>query len=270
MISFPNAKINLGLYITEKRKDGFHNILTGMVPFGLSDILEFVESDEDDFHCSGLETGASGRDNLVIKALHLLRAGYNIPPLSMHLHKVIPTGAGLGGGSSDAAFMLKMLDSSFSLNIGNDNLKTLASEIGSDCAFFIDNIPSIASGRGEQLEPFTGIDENLYIILLHPGFAVSTKEAYAGVVPARPGEDLRRLISLPVSDWKDRIVNQFEETVIKIHPKIRTLKELLYQAGAAYASMSGSGSSVFGVFTEKPDLKNVPTDMMIYSGRLTE
>ncbi|HYW94145.1 MAG TPA: 4-(cytidine 5'-diphospho)-2-C-methyl-D-erythritol kinase [Bacteroidales bacterium] len=268
MISFPNAKINLGLYITGKRTDGFHTIETVMLPCGPSDILEFVESDHDQLDTTGLETGAGSTDNLVMRTLDLLRLNFDIPPLHVHLHKSIPTGAGLGGGSSDAAFMLKTLNDHFSLGLNTEKLELYAARLGSDCTFFISNRPALATGRGEILTPVQTGSNNLHIVLLNPGLHVSTKEAYAGVVPAPPGEDIIATLSRPVTDWKNRLENQFEKTVFIIHPQIATLKKLLYAAGAAYASMSGSGSSVFGLFPGVPVLDNLPGEMIIYSGEL--
>ena len=200
MISFPNAKINLGLYITAKRTDGYHDIATVMVPCRPADILEFVEW-TDSLVCTGLETGACNADNLVIKALHLLREEHPIPPLAVHLHKAIPTGAGLGGGSSDAAYMLKTLDAAFNLGLGEEDSGS-GLRLGSDCAFFIDNRPALATGRGEILEPFPFLRQVLFMVLVNPGFPVSTKEAYAGVTPARPRDYIGHILSMPVKNGR--------------------------------------------------------------------
>jgi 4-diphosphocytidyl-2-C-methyl-D-erythritol kinase len=268
MIDFPNAKINLGLYITEKRTDGYHTIRTVMIPVQLTDILEFTENDKDELHCSGLSTGSVTDENLVMKALNLLRTNYEIPPLSIWLHKAIPTGAGLGGGSSDAAFMLKMLNSFYSLGLTATQMREFALMIGSDCAFFIGNQPALATGRGEILSPLEAGVEDLYIAVVNPGLHVSTKEAYAGIIPSQPEEDIRHIISLPVAEWPGRLENQFENTVFKVHPQIRSLKDQLYRAGAVYASMSGSGASVFGLFREEPEISLIPAEMVIYLGRM--
>ncbi len=268
MITFPNAKINLGLYITAKRNDGYHNIITAMIPCGLTDILEFVEAEQDSLNCSGLDSGASGSDNLVMQALYLLRSDFDIPMLRIHLHKVIPTGAGLGGGSSDAAYMLNMLNTSFDLGIENSKLKEYAARLGSDCAFFIDNRPVLATGRGEKLDPLEPFNTDLYLVLVNPGFPVSTREAYAGIIPALPESDLRETLSMPVTAWKGKLENQFEKTVFKKFPQIGRIKKELYEAGAVYAAMSGSGSTVFGIFTEEIPHASLPREMIIFKGKL--
>ncbi len=267
MISFPNAKINLGLYITGKRPDGFHNIETAMVPCGPEDILEFIVSGRDELHCTGLETGACNGENLVMKAVRILRNEHAIPPLKIHLHKVIPTGAGLGGGSSDAAFMLKSLDAFFNLAIGPEDLKTYASALGSDCAFFIENRPALATGRGEILEPFP-FPDRLFLVLANPGFPVSTKEAYAGIAPRVPELNIGNILSLDARQWKGRLENRFEENVFRLYPEIGGLKQKFYDSGAVYASMSGSGSSVFGLYKEESPAPGIPQNMIIYRGWL--
>ena len=266
MIDFPNAKINLGLYITSKRKDGYHNLETVMFPVGLTDILEFTESVEDRLNCSGLHTGSAAADNLVMKALQLLRITSDIPPLSIWLHKAIPTGAGLGGGSSDAAFMLKMLNTAYNLGFSVCQLMEYASELGSDCAFFIENRPALATGRGEILNPVNVNLEKFYLVLIHPGFPVSTKEAYSGVIPSKPEKNIAETISLPLREWKSSLYNHFENSVFNIYPEIAGLKEKLYRSGAVFASMSGSGSTVFGLFEEEPVLNTLPQEMIIFKG----
>ncbi len=268
MLCFPNAKINLGLYITAKRNDGYHDIITVMVPCGLSDILEFVRSDRDILTCTGLDTGACNEENLVMKALELLRSDHAIPPLHVHLHKVIPTGAGLGGGSADAAFMLQTLNSFFKLGITRQKLAGYAARLGSDCAFFIENKPALATGRGEKLEKINlPALEDHYLVLLNPGFPVSTREAYTGIIPEHPPADIKDLLAGPVESWKEQLTNQFEKTVFELHPTIRSLKDRLYQKGALYASMSGSGSTVFGIFRDEPQLSEFKNEV-IYKGKL--
>lgn len=248
MISFPNAKINLGLHVIRKRDDGFHDIETVFYPINMHDSLEILPAEE---HSLKLYGPALPRgENLVTKAYRLLYEKYDIPPIDVHLLKHIPTGSGLGGGSSDAAFTLLMLNEIFKLGISNTGLKKHAALLGSDCAFFVENKPAIASGRGEILEDIE-IDLSGYRIeLSHPGFHVSTPEAYGLVTAVDNRPSLREIISQPISEWKNNLLNDFEEPVFKKYPAIRAAKEELYDKGAVYAAMSGSGSSIFGLFPE--------------------
>ena len=253
MLVFPNAKINIGLNITEKRLDGFHNLETVFYPINLTDILEFVESkDKTIFQNTGLEINISNSDNLVLKAYYLLKENYKLPELNIHLHKIIPVGAGLGGGSSDAAFMLTALNTYFELQISDSDLEKYAQQLGSDCPFFIKNKPIFAEGTGNI---FTTVNLDLsdyYILIVKPDIHISTKEAFTGINPANPEFNLREISNLPVSDFKKTITNDFEETIFKIYPEIKQIKDDLYRAGALYAQMSGSGSAVFGIFALKP------------------
>ncbi len=257
MLLFPNAKINLGLYITEKRKDGFHNLETIFLPIGLSDVLEFVESDVFEFTSTGLSIDCSADDNIVVKAYELLKKDFNLPNISIHLHKIIPFGAGLGGGSSDASFMIKGLNDHFDLNLSLEDQKRYAGVIGSDCPFFIDNKPSIAFGRGDELTPIN-VDLNGYsIAIVNPEIHVSTAEAYSNVLIETPSIELKDLVNEPIELWRDSIKNNFEFNICKNHPRIEDVKKQLYDNGAIYASMSGSGSTVFGIFRDKPNLKTL-------------
>lgn len=251
MISFPKAKINLGLRVIGKRLDGYHDIETIFYPVGLSDALEFVllpgESD-DELVVTGLEIRTRPENNLVIKAVKALRSRCHFPVLKVHLHKVIPSGAGLGGGSSDAACMLKTINKYLQLNIDPEELKEIALEIGSDCPFFIDPVPSVARGRGEILKPIKAILEGYYIILLNPGISIATRDAYFNTRISIHETNLEQLILLSPSKWKKLVVNDFEDYAFKLYPVIENIKRSLYRSGAVYSSMSGSGASVYGIF----------------------
>jgi len=252
MIGFPNAKINIGLNITEKRSDGFHNLETVFSPVGWCDALEFVISDEVQFSTSGLPISGDPESNLVTRAYRLLQKDFSLPLLKIHLHKEIPFGAGLGGGSSDGAFMLSMLNQHFELNISGEKLEIYASKLGSDCPFFIRNKPVFASGRGELMEPVQINLNGWYLLLVKPPVEVSTAKAFQLVIPQKPAISIKSLIKLPVQEWKDKVVNQFELSVFPQFPEVAKVKQQLYDLGASYASMSGSGSCVFGLFRELP------------------
>lgn len=261
MITFPNAKINLGLNIVEKRADGYHNIETVFYPVGWKDILEIIPSERKLnrkrdvlFHSSGIKITGGVKKNTCIKAYELLKEKYALPPVEMHLHKIIPAGAGLGGGSSDAAFALSTLNTLFNIHIREDEMAKYASSIGADCAFFIRNKPVFAQGIGDEFEDIQVNLSGYSIVIIKPDVSVSTVLAYKNVVPKQPEYPIREVIRNPVSEWKKSLVNDFESTVFKKFPAIKHIKEQLYEAGALYASMSGSGSSVFGIFDEQPDL----------------
>lgn len=252
MISFPNAKINIGLNITEKRTDGFHNLETVFFPIGWSDALEIAESDKLQFTTSGISISGSPESNLVMKAYSLLQNDFALPPLKIHLHKQIPFGAGLGGGSADGAFMLQMLNKSFNLNLSMAKLLEYAAVLGSDCPFFILNKPAYATGRGELMNEINLNVNGMSLLLVKPPVEVSTARAFRDVVPQKPAISLSELINFPVQDWKNNIINQFESSVFSQYPEISNIKTQLYDMGAFYASMSGSGSCVFGLFNELP------------------
>ena len=238
--------------MVSKRPDGYHNLETVFYPIQLSDALEMVESKEEVLTTSGIFVDSQPEDNLVMKALHLLKKDFDLLHVQFHLHKNIPFGAGLGGGSSDAAFTLKMLNDYFSLRLNNEELKSYASQLGADCPFFIDNKPSFATGTGEQLQPIEFDLSNYKIVILKPAFSVSTSEAYKNITPQIPDFNLADLNRLPIEEWKNTVINDFEKSVFPIYPEIKTLKEMLYKLGAVYASMSGSGSAVFGIFRHLP------------------
>lgn len=272
MIVFPQAKINFGLRITEKRSDGYHNIETIFYPVGLRDALEFVISDDpskkDILTVTGINTGNNTEDNLVIKSVKKLREKHSIPNLRIHLHKVIPVGAGLGGGSSDAACFMKSLNRCYGLLIDEHNLKAIALDIGSDCPFFINCSPSVATGRGEILKPIRHFLEDYYLVLLNPGVGINTREAYENCRPDKPANSLLKLIDHPVSEWKELIKNDFEEFAFKKHPVIGEIKKELYNTGALFSLMSGSGSSVYGLFTEKPEISDDLRKSVIWEGMM--
>ncbi len=272
MIVFPNAKINIGLRITGKRPDGYHNIETVFYPVSLCDALEFVVPDrpieKDQLEVTGIDTGCEPDKNLVIKTLLRLREKNAFPFLKVHLHKVIPVGAGLAGGSSDAACLLKIVNRHFGLNIDTPVLRVMASDLGSDCAFFVDCVPSFASGRGEILTPVKTVLTGYYIVILNPGIGINTGEAYQNCQPAVPSTSLIKLIDLPVNEWKGIIINDFENFAFKKHPVLRDLKEQLYNSDALFSLMSGSGSSVYGIFSEKPDFPPKLKKYLIWEGRM--
>ncbi len=287
MITFPNAKINIGLNIVGKRLDGYHDIETIFFPVNLQDALEVTlkkpldssflrkkldagnllnlkmenkfHSDEEfsddlyDLHLLGDKIEGNPADNLVVKAYRLLAQDFDIPPVVIHLYKHIPSGAGLGGGSSDAAQMIALLNKRFGLKMKNNCMERYAAQLGSDCAFFIRNKPAFATGRGEQLTPIELSLHGYSIIIVKPDVFVSTAEAYANVTPAKPEVSLLDAVKKPVSQWKDVIVNDFEKSVFAKYPLLQQIKQDLYGLGAEYASMSGSGSALYGIFKKPID-----------------
>lgn len=263
MITFPCAKINLGLNVVGERADGFHDIETVFYPIPLTDALEIKYMGEEfpsavpcDLKVTGNVVDCDEQDNLVIRAYQLLAADYSLPRIHTHLVKRIPSQAGLGGGSSDAAYMIRLLDERFRLNIGIAEMERYAARLGSDCAFFITSEPMYATGRGEILEPADGPRGNLkgyYIAVVKPDLAVSTREAYQGVACRKPAKCCRDVVRQPIDTWREDLRNDFEESVFKIHPELATIKQRLYDAGAMYAQMSGSGSAIFGIFRNKPE-----------------
>ncbi len=257
MICFPNAKINLGLNIVSKRPDGYHNIETIFYPIGLKDALEVVPSKDKNpyrLFATGIDVGATTQNNLVTQALALLRAEKHIPHIDIHLLKAIPTGAGLGGGSSDAAFMLTLLNQTFALGYSHQELHQHAVRLGADCAFFLKNKPAFATGIGDRLEEIALSLNNYYLVVVKPNISVATKEAYAAIVPSQPAASLREIAKLPIEEWRTYMYNDFEAPIFKQHPAIGHIKQTLYSKGALYASMSGSGTAVYGFFDKKPTL----------------
>ncbi len=258
MIVFPNAKINIGLCVLSKRADGYHNIETALFPTDWRDILEIVVSKENKstFTLSGIPVDTATNENLVWKAFELLREKYDLPSVKIHLHKVIPFGAGLGGGSSDAAFALKILNELFELNISIQNLESFAAKLGSDCPYFIKNIPAIASGTGTELQPIAIKKITMHVLMVFPNTRVSSAEAYDNLHIRKPSGkiSIAEKIKTVVSKWKSLIKNDFEETVFGKYEKLREIKEMLYESGAIYASMSGSGSCLFGIYVHEVEI----------------
>jgi len=252
MVVFPNAKINIGLSIIKKRDDGFHNIESIFYPvFNLYDVLEIIESEELKFTSSGISIPGNLADNLCLKAYYLLKNDFDLPPVHIHLLKVIPIGAGLGGGSADAAFTLKLLNEKFKLNLSNGELINYARKLGSDCAFFIKNKPVYAFNKGDEFE---SIDLDLLdyeIKIEYPEIHIGTAEAYAGVTPQLSNIELKKIDVNHINDWKNWVKNDFENSIVVNHPEIKKLKEQFYFDGAVYASMTGSGSAVFGIFEKE-------------------
>jgi 4-diphosphocytidyl-2-C-methyl-D-erythritol kinase len=256
MITYPNAKINLGLNIVEKRPDGYHNLETIFYPINLQDALEVtkLENEESEYKLkvSGVPIEGEPENNLVIKAYRLLKKEFpEMGPIQIHMFKHIPTGAGLGGGSADAAFMIKLLNEKFNLNLSIEKMEEYAAILGADCAFFIQNKPVFASGIGNIFENINLSLKGYYIVLVKPDIFVSTKDAFAHITPMRPSQSLKEIICMPVETWRATMKNDFEESVFKKYPEIAAIKDKLYDMGAIYASMSGSGSSVFGIFREQ-------------------
>lgn len=261
MITFPNAKINLGLNIVEKRPDGYHNLETIFYPIPLQDALEITpwEGGERKYKLaqSGIQIAGDDENNLVVKAYKLLDSLYNLPPIEINLLKHIPSGAGLGGGSADAAFMLCMLNQHFQLNIPNEQLEVYAAQLGADCAFFVENKPTFAEGIGNIFSPIELSLKGYKLVLVKPDIFVSTRDAFAQIKPKRPTISLKEVAKMPIEAWKTYMVNDFEESVFPQFPAIADIKAKLYDMGAIYASMSGSGSSVFALFKGDATLPKV-------------
>lgn len=260
MITFPNAKINLGLNIVEKRPDGYHNLETIFYPINLQDALEVTRRENNDkeytLHISGSPLEGEPEDNLVVKAYKLLKKDYpGLLPVDIHMYKHIPAGAGLGGGSSDAACMIKLLNDKFSLGLSTERMEEYAVKLGADCAFFIRNKPVFATGIGNLFEPVELSLKGYNIILIKPDIFVSTRDAFAEIKPVRPAVSLKEIVKQPMETWKNSMKNDFEDSVFKKFPEIAAIKDELYDLGAVYAAMSGSGSSVYGIF--KAPIENV-------------
>ena len=250
MVTFPNCKINLGLNILQKREDGYHDIETVFYPVPVYDILEIISSSEDknQFHNTGFFAG-SPENNLCLKAFKLLKKDFQkLPEINMHLHKVIPLGAGLGGGSADAAFTLLLLNKKYKLNIPRQQLFEYALQLGSDCPFFLINQPCLAFGRGEILEPVKLSLSRYKLLVINPSIHINTKEIFKEIIPAIPAKKIKEIIQQPVSTWKEDLVNDFEKIVFPKYPQIKKIKENMYQHSAVYASMTGTGSTIFGIF----------------------
>ena len=272
MLVFPKAKINVGLRITGRRPDGYHDIETLFYPVGLCDALEIVrgpvESEKDILTMSGINIPGTPDDNIVLLSVRKLREAFPVPWLTIHLHKAIPAGAGLGGGSSDAASTLRTINRIFDLSIDTQKLKEIGATLGSDCPFFIETVPAFATGRGEILTPAPFLLNGYYIVLANPGIQAGTREAYAGCRPAVPETSLEELVNKPVKEWKDFVINDFEEILFPKYPVIKELKSAFYTSGAVFSSMSGSGSTVFGIYSEKPAIPENLAEYVIFEAPL--
>jgi 4-diphosphocytidyl-2-C-methyl-D-erythritol kinase len=252
MVTFPNCKINFGLNITGKRPDGYHDLETIFFPIAIKDVLEIITSDKTELTTTGNEIDVKPEENICLKAYQLLKKDFpELPAVKIHLHKTIPSGAGLGGGSADASFIVKMLNDKYHLGLSTEQLIRYGLQLGSDCPFFIINKACLATGRGEILEE-TKIDLSAYkILIINPGIHINTGWAFTQLTPALPAKSIKEIIQQPVSTWKAELKNDFEEQVCKQYPEIKSIKETLYNNGAIYAAMSGSGSTVFGLFEKE-------------------
>ena len=264
MICFPNAKINLGLQVVSRKPDGYHNIETIFYPIPFCDALEIVlsESNETTFTQTGILVDGNIEDNIVMKAFRLLEKDFDLPRIAIYLRKQIPLGAGLGGGSADAAFMLKLLNDFAGLGLSVEELEKYAGQLGADCPFFIRNSPVFAEGIGNIFTPVNVSLRDNYLVLIKPDIHISTKEAYNGINPKQPTSRLTEIIRLPVKEWKNYMVNDFEEGIFARYPIIREITQSLYDLGALYSSMSGSGSSVFGIFESNKKMSIFASEMI--------
>lgn len=260
MITFPDCKINLGLSVTGKRADGFHELESVFMHVPFTDVLEIIEDPQPaegtswTFDSSGLDVPGNPADNLVVKAYLLLRARFDLPAVKIYLHKVIPMGAGLGGGSSDAAYMLKLLMQKFNLPVTETELIDFAASLGSDCPFFLQPQTTFVTGRGEKMQPFPLNLSGYYLVIVNPGIHIKTAEAFNLIKPEIKKTDIREILMLPVKEWNGRLLNDFEMPVMAKYPEIKLIKEELYQAGAQYVSMTGTGSTVYGIFGDDVEL----------------
>lgn len=277
MITFPVAKINLGLNVVEKRADGYHNLQTVFYPVPIMDALEIVPmsdgfpSDVDcDLKVTNITIEGDEQRNLVVRAYHLLKADHpELPRVHAHLWKGIPTQAGMGGGSSDCGYMIRLLNETFDMGLSSEQMQQYAARLGADCAFFIESSACYAEGIGERLQPIDLDLSGWHIGVVRPDIPVPTKEAFSRIHPHYPALNCRDVVKQPVETWRDRLTNDFEESVFALHPEIGAVKEQLYKMGATYAAMSGSGSALFGLFKDEPDaLRQTFPDMFTFSGVL--
>lgn len=273
MLLLPPCKINLGLNIVRRRPDGYHDLETVFYPVPLCDNLEITEADPADapyrLTLRGFAVEGNPADNLIVRVYESMREKHDLPPIEIFLRKDIPMGAGLGGGSSDAAAMMRGLNEMFSLGLSDEEMEREVSRFGADCAFFIKARPAYATGIGDVLTPIPLTLKDKYLVLVKPDVHVSTREAYAGIVPSRPATPLIEAIKRPVSEWRDSVVNDFERSIFTLHPTLAAIKQTLYDMGALYAAMSGSGSTVFGIF-DRPaeEARKVFAGQFVYTCRL--
>jgi 4-diphosphocytidyl-2-C-methyl-D-erythritol kinase len=267
MVSFPPCKINLGLSVLSKRADGYHNLETCFFPIPWHDVLEAIPADTFMFTSSGNTIAGNPDENLCVKAYRLLKNEFDLDPVHIHLHKIIPSGAGLGGGSSDAAYTLRLLNDIFSLNLSHQVLMDYAARLGSDCAFFVQDKPMVGTGRGEKLKEISLSLNDKFFVVVKPNIHVSTADAFANIQPALTARSIEEIVlTYPISKWSEFLKNDFEETVFKKHPAIRLLKEELYSLGAAYAAMSGTGSAVYGIFDREVNVSHHFPAATIWTG----
>lgn len=269
MYVLPNCKINLGLYIVSRRPDGYHNLETAFYPVPLKDSLTIETASEESFTMAGIPVDGEARDNLVMRVYRSLKTEFGLPPLSVHLYKKIPLGAGLGGGSSDAAHMMMALNELFDLRLSTDDMERRLSTFGADCPFFVRNCPVLATGIGNEFAPLELSLKGKHVVLVKPDVFVSTREAYAGVTPCQPATPLARSLMQPIETWKTTVANDFERSVFKAHPELAAIKQTLYDMGALYAAMSGSGSTLFGLFDRPVDeAAKVFKDSFVFTSQL--
>ena len=268
MILYPNAKINIGLNIIEKRQDGYHNLESLFCPVPLTDKLEIIRSDRFSFMESGIKLDSDPKQNLVVKAYDILHKRYHLPPVTIKLHKSIPFGGGLGGGSSDASFCLSGLNRLFNLNIDDHQLAEISSDIGADCPFFIFNKPAIVSGIGDIIQPVNCNLKDYFLIMVKPDTGVPTPLAYKTITPVMPEKSISEILETPVNTWKYTLKNDFEESVFHAFPEFKAIKDKLYEKGAIYASMSGSGSTFYGLFDREVSLIESFREMFYFSSWL--
>jgi len=267
MVVFPNAKINLGLNIISKREDGYHELETCFYPVQWQEALEIIKARETQVTITGINIPGHG-DNIVFKAYNLLKTAFKLPPVQIHLHKSIPIGAGLGGGSADAAFTLSLLNKLFELGLSDEELMKYAVSLGADCPYFIKNKPMLATGIGEKLTEINLSLTGKYIVLVYPDIHISTKEAYGGITPKKKAMGIKSILEdKDITEWKHFLKNDFEDSLFETYTVLREIKQQLYEFGAAYASMSGSGSCMYGIFEESPKI-NFPDAYRIWTGNL--
>ena len=274
LLTFPNAKLNLGLYITARRPDGFHTLESVFVPLPWTDALEVLPApagkSETTLTLTGRPIPGDPETNLCRKAYELLKANFNLPPAQMHLHKVVPIGAGLGGGSADAAFALAALNRLFALNLSLEELLNYARRLGSDCAFFLENKSVLAVGKGDEFEPIELDLAGTAAVVIYPDLHISTAEAYAAIMPSQPRHELRVALAAPMRTWRATVSNDFEEALTPHYPVLAVVKKRLYDAGATYASLSGSGSAVYGLWPGQPQAPEVAAEpeWLVWRGSL--
>lgn len=264
MLAFANAKINLGLNVTEKRADGYHNLETVFYPAKVYDVLEITDAGETSCEIKGIDIPGNAADNICLKAYHLLSKDFGLPPQQITLLKNIPVGAGVGGGSADAAFLIRLINDKFKLGLSAERMEGYARTLGADCAFFIRNEPVFADGRGDQFSPVSIDLSGRFMVLVKPPVHVSTADAFAGLIPSVPEMSIKALMQLPVEEWKDRLRNDFERPIFSKFPEVGQIKQDLYHAGATFALMTGSGSSVFAIFDQPVALPHLEKENRVF------